>query len=76
MVKLYVQGFNNQTFQGSDRSQGVAKVEKLGNEEVLNFDFYAHRHPSFWMTKDQLRAGKPIKVDQIDRQQQFMVQMN
>lgn len=76
MVKLYIQGFNNQTFRGSDRSQGVAKVEKMGNKEVLNFDFYAHMHPSFWMTKQQLKIGKPIKVDQIDRQQQFIVQMN
>lgn len=74
MVKLYIDGFDNQTFTCSDHSGGVASVQKLGNQDVLDFNFYAHAHPGFWMTKDQLASGKPITVDAIQERQKFAVQ--
>lgn len=75
MVSLYVNGFASQTFTGSDRSRGVATVQKVGDQEVLDFNFYAHAHPGFWITKQQLAAGQPIMVNQIAQQQEFTVQV-
>lgn len=75
MVELYVHGFSNQDFNCSDHSRGVAKIQKLGDQEVLDFNFYAHAHPGFWVTKDQLVSGKKVHVDMIGRQQQFELQV-
>lgn len=76
MVQLYINGFDNQTFTCSDHSGGVASIQKLDNQNVLDFNFYAHAHPGFWMTKEQLAAGKPITVDAVSGRQQFAVRQN
>jgi hypothetical protein len=76
MVTVYVNSDvdkHPEDFRCSDLSRGEAEVQKVGSQPVLNFAFADHAHPSFWVNLQTLHNGQRVKVDVVNRQEQFQL---
>lgn len=76
MIKVYVHQDAKQQaedFECSDDSAGEAVPQKMGDQEVIDFDFAKHSHPSFWVTMDHFKTGQKVNVDLVTQKEQFQL---
>lgn len=74
MTTVYVHDDDKtQAVHCSDGSQGVMRVNLKDSAPFFNFQFYSHKHPSFWVNKTQFHDGENIKVKDIQSQDQFQL---
>ncbi|MDO4903219.1 MAG: hypothetical protein Q3959_03045 [Limosilactobacillus sp.] len=72
MITVFVQNNDKtQTVRCSDGSQGVMQFDKDSSAPFYKFQFYAHRHPSFWVSSRQFTDGKKVVVKDVDHEENF-----
>lgn len=77
MVMLYMDNqIKNQEFSGSDHSSGAVVVQHVDSHPVMDFSFYGHAHPSFWVPASQFKNGKQVTVKTIGDDEKLELALN